>query len=74
VKTPSDRYIHERFFGITRAYGSVKPMGRILSEFGERKCLPASTLFEVSSKYYKDPFTNFKILCASFKKKRIRLK
>ena len=68
-KPPLDKCIHERFFGITRADGLVKPMGRVFSEFAGRKVLPSPTLFEVSSEYYEDPLSNFRTLWASFKKR-----
>jgi len=67
-KPPLDKCVHERFFGITRADGSVKPMGKTLGEFAGRKVLPPPTLFEVSSKYYEDPLSNFKALWAFFQK------
>ena len=67
-KPPLDKSVHERFFGITRADGSVKPMGKALSEFTCKKVSPPPTLFEVSSKYYEAPLSNFKALWASFKK------
>lgn len=69
VKPPFDKCVHERFFGITRADGSVKPGGTTLSEFAGRKVLLPPTLFEVSSEYYEDPLSNFKALWASFKKR-----
>lgn len=66
---PFDKCVHERFFGITRSDGSVKPMGKVLSKFVGRMVLPAPTLFELlPDKYYKDPIPNFKILWSSFKK------
>lgn len=67
-KPPLDKSVHERFFGITRADGSVKPVGKTLSEFTSKRVLPPPTLFEVSSRYYEDPLSNFKALWASFKR------
>lgn len=67
-KSPFDKCIHERFFGITRTDGSVKPAGNVLREFTNKKILPAPNLFEITPKYYKDPLTHFKALWSSFRK------
>lgn len=70
-KPPFDKCVHERFFGITRADGSVKPTGEVLQEYTTKKVLPEPFLFEIASEYYKDPLTNFRALWSFFQERGI---
>ncbi len=53
---------HKVFYAMVKHTPNLIHIQHEFGLFGERKCLLASTLFEVSSKYYKDPLTNFKVL------------
>lgn len=61
-RPPLDRAVHERAFGITRNDGSVKPMGRVISQFADqrRKVKTGSSLplgFS-ANEYYRSPNEN----------------
>jgi hypothetical protein len=67
-KPPFDTHIHERFFGLTRHDGSVKPSGEAMRRFGERIDegeLPARSVgplhLDVDA-WYQDPAGNFERL------------
>jgi endo-1,4-beta-mannosidase len=59
-KPPCNRYLHERFFGLWRADGTLKPMGKVVADFIKtqpkmRAAEKVVTLPVSVDEYYKDP-------------------
>jgi hypothetical protein len=60
-----DTHIHERFFGLTRYDGTVKPSGEAMRSFAEQlgaKGVPRRTIGPLkldADAWYKDPTNNF---------------
>lgn len=60
-KPPLDKKPHERFFGVTRSNGTLKPAARVLKEFASKKLKvkAQSRKLRVSKKtYYSKPLEN----------------
>lgn len=74
-KPPFNSLIHERFFGITRYDGTVKPSGEAMREFAqkvEQGNLPTRTIEPLHlnpDEYYKNPQENFDKLFHQFRGK-----
>ena len=70
-KPPLDTHEHERFFGLTRFDGAVKPSGEAMRQFSERVAandLPLRSIAPLEldpATWYADPSTNFDRLLAS---------
>ena len=64
-KPPFDTHVHERFFGLTRYDGTVKPSGEAMRSFAEQlvaKGVPRRTIGPLkldADAWYKDPTNNF---------------
>jgi endo-1,4-beta-mannosidase len=71
-KPPFDTHKHERFFGLTRYDGTVKPSGNVMRAFSERAAagnLPPRTVAPLQldpDEWYRDPATNFNRLFSTF--------
>ena len=64
-KPPFDTHIHERFFGLTRYDGTVKPSGEAIHSFAEQiatQGVPPRTVGPLkldADAWYRDPSSNF---------------
>ena len=64
-KPPFDTHIHERFFGLTRYHGTVKPSGEVIQSFAEQIAMqgvPQRTVGPLkldADTWYRDPTKNF---------------
>jgi len=70
-KPPCDYVIHERFFGLYRADGSLKPMGQAVKDFAATSLLirPPERTIDLgmsSDEYYKAAWQNIQRLYRSF--------
>jgi endo-1,4-beta-mannosidase len=67
-KPPFDTHVHERFFGLTRYDGTVKPSGAAMRAFSERDAagnLPSRTIAPLRldpDEWYRAPAANFERL------------
>lgn len=71
-RPPCDEVRHERFFGLVRPDGSLKPHAQAIKNFADRKLAaqPAPFTLEVDpDAYYEDPPGNFVKLYAQYLKK-----
>ncbi|HYG74390.1 MAG TPA: glycoside hydrolase family 2 TIM barrel-domain containing protein [Planctomycetota bacterium] len=70
-RPPCDFQWHERFFGLVRANGSVKPMGKVVQEFARTQpkvCAPEKTvkLAISADEYYRNPQAHLPALYRAF--------
>jgi endo-1,4-beta-mannosidase len=70
-RPPCDRFVHERFFGLWRSDGSLKPMGKVVGDFvkTQPKVLPAEktvTLPVSKDQYYQNPGAYSRVLYEKF--------